>query len=182
MAVMLSALPMPPTENLMYGYTVVKGRPVPYKAKGYKEFERAMVQWRLENLAAANSARKALIAPFRTEQLPIRVDRYFSFPRHELIHPSGLPRRMDAFNRIKCFDDMLAAEVLGIDDSWFISGWCEKVIAPPGDPASVTVCLTHSPWRPEEKILKPGLYHNGPWAVWFARATIEQTQIDTTML
>lgn len=163
---------MPPTENLAYRFICMNGRPVPYKAKDFKLFEKAMTEWRLENLAIANAAKQSLVSKFKTEQKFIRIDRYFAFPKDQFFHSSGLPKRMDASNRIKCLDDLVAKAILGLDDQWFVSGFCEKVLASPGAPASVTICLTYAEVRTEDDVLDSTILSKLPCAVQFQRAML----------
>lgn len=163
--ILLTGLPMPPSSNNCYITSRQTGGRFP--SKELKTFQRDMRQWRLEHLAMANRAKAELVARFKSEQRFIRVDRYFFFPRHQLVNLDGTPKRMDASNRIKALDDSLGEDVLGIDDAWFAAGSCEKALADEGSPASVTVCMTLWELGDETRILRKGLSGGSviPWAV-----------------
>jgi hypothetical protein len=57
----------------------------------------------------------------------LRVDAYFIFPRSKLITKKNTLKKIDANNRLKPALDGLA-DLIGIDDSHFVSGNCQKVI------------------------------------------------------
>lgn len=167
MQILLTGLPMPPSSNNIY-VTSRSGHRFP--SLELKAFKKAMADWRLENLALVTTARRELVARFKSEQRFVRIDRYFVFPRDRVLNLDGTATRQDASNRIKGLDDSLANEVLGLDDCWFVSGWCEKVIAKPGSSPSVIVCLSRSEIRTEDDILEVGILGKTvPWAVDFQR-------------
>jgi hypothetical protein len=129
-------MPMPPRLNDCYGTKKNGGR---YPTKALDNYYKAMGDWRKENLRLVNTARGGLVARLASHQKLLRVDRYFAFPRPELFTLAGKPQTMDVTNRIKAFDDALAAEVLGLDDAWFWSGVSEKVLAEDGVPSVMVV-------------------------------------------
>lgn len=141
-SIILSALPLPPSENEAYK-TVSSGK-VEYRtnkngkeyatiptwraaSKELKAFQEEMRIWRLRNLRLATAARNFLVSPLSEYQQLIRVDRFFAFKHERLFTLDGRPKSLDASNRVKAFDDALATEILGLDDCWFWKGVEEKV-------------------------------------------------------
>lgn len=116
-------LPMPPSSNHQYWHQVMKGkggqqvaRPTP--TGDLKKFNKAVeVEWKELNLVAVYKCRKLLREWMLRGQF-IRVEVYAFFNYFDLFTQQGVPKRMDASNRIKALHDSLAT-VLEIDDSWF---------------------------------------------------------------
>jgi len=76
------------------------------------------IQEELQGMVRASRAAK--------ERFGLRVDCFFAFEDSRLWTVNGLPQRLDADNRLKPCRDALA-ELLGIDDKYFFSGFFEKV-------------------------------------------------------
>lgn len=80
--------------------------------------------------------------PLIDQGLVLRVDTYFIFERSSIFTKKGEVKKKDHTNHIKLAHDALA-KCLDIDDCYFFSGNCEKVI---GERESITfVITTHVP-------------------------------------
>lgn len=141
-AIVLGGLPLPPSSNNCYATKIQGRKAIRFPTQELKEYQRAVQDWRKENLKLAQLARSLLVARLPEAQAPLRVDRYFCFRRDRLWTLAGQPHKMDASNRVKVLDDCLAEHVLGIDDRWFWSGLAEKVACAPGQAEQVVVVIT----------------------------------------
>jgi Holliday junction resolvase RusA-like endonuclease len=138
----LNGLPMPPSINAAYANTP-KGR---IKTKAYRDFEKAMEEYRLKNLKAVNEAKWDIHRQTLLGKV-LHVDCEFMFPVGKIICQGpkiqGKPKRLDASNRIKCLEDALSKMLL-VDDSYFWSGsFSKRVNQHPDMPehATVTICF-----------------------------------------
>lgn len=118
-----------PTARNKKGKLYTTGRWV--KTEPHKAYMRRCHEWRalhnahwwkiqdeLQGMVRAARAAKVRLA--------FQVDTYFAFEESRLWTVNGLPQRLDADNRLKPCRDALA-ELLGIDDKYFFSGFFEKV-------------------------------------------------------
>lgn len=80
--------------------------------------------------------------PLIDQGLVLRIDTYFIFKRSSIFTKKNTVKKKDHTNHIKLAHDALA-KCLDIDDCYFFSGNCEKVI---GERESITfVITTHVP-------------------------------------
>lgn len=119
----LNKIPMPPSSNAQYWQQIMPGRnggqvARPTSTGELKKFQNEFgVVWKQQNLVAVCKAR-ALLRDWMLKGWFIRVETYAFFNYFDLFTQKGVPKRMDASNRLKALHDTLA-EVLEVDDSWF---------------------------------------------------------------
>lgn len=143
----LSDLPMPPSSNHQYFVTsfIKDGRPFGKLApsRELKDFENRFGEWRLKNNVLVAKARKFVREEILLKDLMIQIDTYFCFPGTALWTQKGMPKKMDASNRIKALHDCIA-DALEIDDSWFWEGRFEKIETNRAEPWCFVVL---KPWK-----------------------------------
>lgn len=117
--IILNYLPMPPRLSDCYA----RHRRM-FKTKELKAYEKEMLDYWKQNLSVI---RKAKLELKSGPQSPLRVDRYFVFPPHEIFTKKDTVKMMDTTNRIKAFDDAIA-NLLQIDDRYFFAGDTQKIV------------------------------------------------------
>ena len=129
----LSDIPMPPSENRAYW-----ARPYRDKRTGapkaciapsreLTEYQKKdFLAWRYESNIQLASCRKK-IKEWMAMSYLIRVDSFICENRTKLFNLKNMPKKYDVKNRLKPMHDCLA-EALQIDDSYFWSGYDEKII------------------------------------------------------
>jgi hypothetical protein len=75
------------------------------------------IVWKQKNLVAVCKLR-AMLRDWMLKGKYIRVETFAFFNYTDLFTQKGIPKRMDASNRIKALHDSLAG-VLEVDDCWF---------------------------------------------------------------
>lgn len=110
--------PMSPTSNHLY--MVIRGRLV--KSSEGRLYLQKVGQWYSKNKSAVDKLKAIL------RDRTLRVDCAFYFPRSKLLTKKNTLKKLDATNRFKALHDALS-QVIGVDDSHFISGYFEKRIS-----------------------------------------------------
>ena len=130
----IGCLPMPPSVNQLFK---------PYRAKGgkgkripseqYQAFKGAMDSWYVLNIKTVIQFKEWIKNTAWDHNLMepelYRFDRYFMFHHSKLWTKEGKPKKLDATNRIKAFDDCFCG-IIGIDDSFIWKGSEEKITVP----------------------------------------------------
>ncbi len=133
----LEKWPMPPSQNKIY--SSVRGRLI--KSAIARKFDSDCDFW--------DYARKRTVEQIKLNLAAIianggyfRVDCQFVFHTSKVLSKKGTLKRLDPANRLKCLHDNLA-RILGIDDTFFVSGSFSKVIC--DDIKQEQVIITISP-------------------------------------
>ena len=138
---------MPPSSNEQYWVKafMVNGKPMGKIAssKELTQYVKDMEAWRLRNLVLVNRARQ-FVKEILLQQKMIRIDRYVAFEHSKFFTLKGAPKKIDATNRIKAFDDCLA-DILQLDDSLFWSSYVEKIETVESNPYVTVVIKSHEP-------------------------------------
>ena len=126
----LSAFPMPPSSNHLYVSFVRNGKNIRKPSKELNQYKKQMEKWKFINLLAMQKLHhwmeyEAWQHDLKAERL-YRLDRYFCFPYSKIWTKEGKPKKLDASNRIKAFDDCFC-DMIGVDDKRIWSGVAEKV-------------------------------------------------------
>ena len=107
---------MPPSLNRLYT-PVGKGHNV--KSKIYREYEDICREWMYRQGYRLNEPRKQLKQ--LRQGMALYIDRCYRVQRKNLIDQNGNLLKNDTSNRIKALDDCVA-QILHIDDHWFLDG------------------------------------------------------------
>lgn len=104
------------------------------KSATHTNYLKACHEWRaLHNLSFTRIQEYLLNlqheAKSKREKFALRVDHYFAFEHSRLWTKNNLAEQIDADNRLKPCRDAIA-DLVGIDDKYFFSGYFEKVSAP----------------------------------------------------
>jgi hypothetical protein len=130
MKFVLSQIPMPPSSNRQYWATafMIAGKPTGRLAPSteLKQYVRDFAAWAERNSVLLAKAKKFIRDEILLKDLMLQVDTYACFPGTSLWTQKGMPKKMDATNRLKALHDCLS-EVLAVDDSWFWGGHVEKI-------------------------------------------------------
>ena len=128
----LTKLPMPPSSNHQYWNQIMPGRggggqvARPTPTGDLKKFQKAVTEtWKNANLVAAVKCR-ALMKDWVLSNRHIRNDVLCCWNYFDIFTQMGVPKRVDASNRIKALHDVMA-EIMEVDDSWFWSSGIHKV-------------------------------------------------------
>jgi hypothetical protein len=116
-SVKLHKFPMSPTSNHML--MVIRGRLI--KSNDARKYSKQCELWGAQNRGSINKLKEIL------KDKTLRVDCCFVFPRSKLITKKNTLKKVDWGNRVKQTHDELA-KLIGVDDSHFISGYCEKSV------------------------------------------------------
>lgn len=130
---LIDDFPLPPSENEMYRNVPGVGR---VSAQALKDYKKAVEAWYYTHLKVV----KELQNLFKNDwagSVAYEVDTYFVFSRDRVWTLKGLPKKLDASNRVKACHDALA-NILGIDDKLFWAGRFEKLV---GDQERVIVMI-----------------------------------------
>jgi hypothetical protein len=133
----LTKLPIPPSQNKIY--SSVRGRLI--KSAIARKFDSDCEFWaylRKRTVEAIKLNLEAIIANGGY----LNVDCVFVFHKSKVLSKKGTLKRLDPANRLKCLHDNLA-KILGIDDTYFVSGSFSKVIC--DDIKEEQVIVTISP-------------------------------------
>lgn len=132
-AVIFKNLPMSPSSNQLYAS--VRGRLI--KSSEGRNYALKMHIWAQRHKSTIDKLKEILRGK------TLRVDCVFYFPKSKLITKKNTLKRLDWSNRIKALHDSLS-DVIGVDDSHFISGYCCKKISD-NDEAyiDITISLEH---------------------------------------
>lgn len=127
----LSNIPMPPSSNAQYAAMAVRGKEGRTfgKIRPTRELENYVKDfgnWALANNVALAKAKKFIRDEILMKGKMLGVDTFTCFPGTSLWTQKGLPKRMDASNRIKALHDCLA-DSLQVDDSYFWEGSFSKM-------------------------------------------------------
>jgi len=120
-ALLIQNFPLPPSENALFATNFKTKRRFPTKDYGlYKEGCR---QWGI-----VNSKYSALFRKMQKENpgKMVKVDVYYVLKYERIFTKDGRPKRLDASNRNKAFQDELS-KFLNIDDCTIFNLACEKV-------------------------------------------------------
>lgn len=130
----IEGFPMPPSTNTLH--TVARGRII--KAKTYREYEKKVTAWLVENQDVIKGVRG-----FVKDLAPnvIHIDASFAMSKKDIIGVDGKPRRNDTSNRLKALHDVLSNIIIGIDDSYFWSGSFTKIAVASRSEACVNIRL-----------------------------------------
>ncbi len=95
------------------------------------EYRKLCNLWVLQHKRAFDEIQNHLlgrvhVAREKKQRIAFRVDHYFAFEESRIWTVNNLPERIDADNRVKPCRDAIA-DMLGIDDKYFFSGFFEKV-------------------------------------------------------
>lgn len=115
----LKGFPMSPTSNTLY--TPINSRLV--KSNAGRMYESKVKFWSFSKFKLLQEIKST----FKDKHL--QVDCVFVFPKSRLVSKKHTLKRLDYSNRIKCVHDMLA-ELIDIDDSYFVSGTSKKAFGP----------------------------------------------------
>ena len=144
---LLSGVPIPPSDNHQYSSTIRKNKKtgvfksVRIPSTNFTRYKKRFDEWCLLNMHLIHKARAAV----KNWPSPIEVHFFFALEEQKLIGINKKLKKLDANNRDKCLQDLLAA-ALFIDDSILNVTRCEKVIAPPNS-EQVLVLLVPSRLR-----------------------------------
>lgn len=127
----ISGLPMPPSSNHQYAAMAIRGQGGAWfgKIRPTRELEQYVslfAKWTLGHNVLMAKAKKFVRDECLMKGLMVQCDTYVAFPGTSLWTQKGMPKKMDASNRLKAMHDCLA-ETLQIDDSYFWSGYVEKL-------------------------------------------------------
>ena len=117
---------MPPSQNHQYAAMAIRDRNGGWfgKIRPTRELEnyvKAFANWAMVNNVAVAKARKFIRDEILMKGKMIGIDSYSCFPGTSIWTQKGMPKRLDASNRIKALHDCLA-ESLQVDDSYFWDG------------------------------------------------------------
>lgn len=119
---------LPPTTNHLYVNATIEGRP-------RRVLSPAARKYKAETLKALRLFySRHLRLPLTPQYLAVEVVLYGQF----LNKGDGLPKKVDATNRIKALEDCLS-EWLGVDDRWFFDVTIRKRHHPDMEQTQVTV-------------------------------------------
>lgn len=110
--------PMSVSSNHLY--FVSRGRLV--KSNEGRNYAKKVQTWAQKNKSTIDKLKAILRGK------TLRVDCAFFFPKSKLVTKKNTLKRIDWSNRIKLVHDNLA-DLIGVDDSHFISGYCCKKIS-----------------------------------------------------
>lgn len=114
-------LPLPPSENEIYRNVPGIGRAATQALRNW----RGLVQvWMLQNKSEMQRVRAWVRE--QPEPLVLNISSAFVFHKPRLWSKQGVPKQLDASNRIKALHDAVA-EILGVDDRHLWSGSFEKM-------------------------------------------------------
>lgn len=119
----LTKLPMPPSSNNQYFPRILPGRAGGQMARlvptgDLTKYQKSVTErWKNENLTAVYKCR-ATLREWMLHQQMIEITIFACFGYFDLFTQEGIPKRMDASNRVKALNDCLS-EILEIDDCWF---------------------------------------------------------------
>jgi len=120
----LTNIPMPPSTNHLYASIKTRGRIIRVKSQEYKSWEKEFFAWSVVYRAQIKAVKEWALEQ-TSRNCTIRLDRYFWFCRSDIVCKDGTPKKLDVTNRIKAIDDAIA-KLIGIDDSWYWSGYISK--------------------------------------------------------
>jgi hypothetical protein len=137
----LRSYPMPPSVNELYFNNLYNGGRGRIKSQSYKQFERAVSIWAMQNQATLMQARD-LTTRLNAKNV-LRIDSVFYFYERKILMKAdgkepvngfrakkkGEPKASDTSNRLKAMEDTLCA-LLGIDDCWIWAGSFTKAPFP----------------------------------------------------
>ncbi len=110
--------PMSISSNQLYAS--VRGRLI--KSSAGRNYSKQVQTWAQKNKGTIDKLKVILRGK------TLRVDCAFFFPKSKLVTKKNTLKRIDWSNRIKLVHDNLA-DLIGVDDSHFISGYCCKKIS-----------------------------------------------------
>lgn len=120
LSIKISKFPAPPSVNRMYRH--VNGRVM--KSKEYRDYEAAGYHWLVSNQEQIKAIRQ-FVKDIGYQV--IHIDAMFNMFRGSILCKNGKPKKNDTSNRLKALHDVLANQIIGIDDSFFWSGSFGKV-------------------------------------------------------
>lgn len=132
-AFMIAGIPLPPSDNHQYisvinrlknGKMIAKRTP----SKGFIKYKKAFHDWALVNMTQLTEARFTV----KAWKCPMELQLYFCMSLNKLQTVEGVLKIIDANNRDKALQDLLAA-ALFINDTQFSVTRCEKVITSEGN-------------------------------------------------
>lgn len=142
--VKLHGFPLGPSSNQLYAS--VRGRLI-------KSFEGRKYAARCA-LWAANNRLQLLKLRNILKDKTLRVDCIFVFPKEKLVTKKNTLKKLDWGNRLKSVHDELA-KMIGVDDSHFVSGYCEKVVGETDEAyIDITISVAELNNQTERKSLK----------------------------
>ena len=142
--VKLHGLPMSPTSNHML--MVIRGRLI--KSSAARAYSKACEEWAWKNRSKLAQLKSIL------KDSTLRVDCTFVFPKSKLITQKNTLKKVDWMNRLKQTMDELA-KMIGVDDSYFVSGYCEKVVGETDEAyIDITISVAELNIQTERKSLK----------------------------
>jgi hypothetical protein len=143
-------IPIPPSSNALYSTFVRGGRTRRIPSKEYRDYERAFKIWALQNRYDLIEARK-LIQEWNS---PLEVTMLVVLKHERVLSKKNTLKRLDVSNRSKALHDKLA-EVIGVDDSTFVSTPMEKLIADNGTPEQCIVFIHPVKLRKISEVILP---------------------------
>lgn len=114
------------------------------KTNKAREYDNRVKEYIDKNIENAVRAKRELSDVVANKFSGLSVDCYFSFNESRIITKTkkaeSWVKVLDANNRLKsCLDAV--SKTIGIDDKFFITGVCEKVICKDGQDESVTIVI-----------------------------------------
>lgn len=150
--ILLDRFPLPPTVSAAYINQKRSGG----RTKGHKLklFEADVTKWWMINRPLISHARKALGDEILADKASmIKIDAWVCFHYGSLFTQDGERQKMDVSNRIKALHDSLA-NVLLIDDRYFMVGETAPVVIKDYEDECVTLMLSVQQMETRESLLK----------------------------
>lgn len=117
-SVIFKRWPMPPSSNHLF--VPFRGRLI--KSSEGRKYSAQCKIWGTQNRGTVNKIKEIL------KDKTLRVDCVFVFPESKLLTKKNTLKKCDWMNRLKQTCDELS-DLIGVDDSCFISGYCCKKIS-----------------------------------------------------
>lgn len=136
--VLLTHLPMPPSENQLYP-SMKSGRRI--SSKALIDYQRQMRDWRMINLTKAAEAKRRVDVWLMGGNV-LTIEIVLGFHSSDLYTKKGDVKKMDAANRVKAFNDCLGEFILDQDDKMFFEVRVEKVQIDDSLPLQVWCLIT----------------------------------------
>lgn len=140
MEIILSKLPMPPTNN----HRLMPSRGRLIKSPEFRDFDRRIEIWILRNMKRVHIIREN-VAKWIADRNFIELEIDFCFPREKLISKKGDPKRIDCDGRIKTTIDYIS-NIIAQDDKWVTKIIAKKIFQQSSE-EHVTIKLTPILWN-----------------------------------